>query len=66
MKIILDVDNRRFEYETNPMPPERFAAVCRLLGAVIGGGVLLGAIALVGFWVIPWAVGAYKLIKAGF
>lgn len=69
MKIRLDVDDQHFEYETEPMTPERFKIVCKLVGAAIGGGVLLGAIALVGFWAVPWGVGAlvavgvYKLMK---
>lgn len=69
MKIRLDVDDRHFEYKTEPMSPERFEVVCKLVGAAIGGAVLLGAIHLVGFWAIPWSVGAlvavglYKLIK---
>lgn len=69
MKIRLDVDNRSFEYEREPMPPERFSAVCKLAGAAIGGAVLLGAVRMVGIWAIVWAVGAlvavglYKLLK---
>ena len=72
MKIILDVDNRRFEFERDPLPPERFAVVCKLVGAAIGGAVLLVAIHLVGKWAIGGAVGAlalvglYKLLKASF
>lgn len=69
MKIRFDVDGKVFEYEKEPMTPERFKVVCKLAGAAIGGGVLLRAIHLAGFWVIPWAVGAlvavglYKLMK---
>ena len=44
--------------ELVPMSQKRFEAVCNLVGLAIGGAVLLGAIALVGFWAIPWAVGA--------
>lgn len=58
MKIKLDVDSRVLEYERDPMSPERFSTVCKLVGAAIGGAVLLGAIHMVGFWAIPWAVGA--------
>lgn len=71
MKIRLDVDNRVFQYEREPMSPERFNALCKLVGAAIGGIVLLGAIHLVGFWAIPWTVGAlvavgvYKLLAQG-
>ena len=74
MKITI-VKHRRGGFTVNmdrpPLPESRFKAVCKLARAVIGGSVLLGAIALVGFWVIPWAVGAltlvglYKLIMAG-
>ncbi len=63
MKIRLDVDDKHFLYETDPMPPERFKAVCGLVGAAIGGAVLLGAVRMAGFWVIPWAAGV--LIVAG-
>lgn len=69
MKIKLDVDSRVLEYEREPMSPERFSTVCKLVGTAIGGAVLLGAIHMVGFWAIPWAVGAlvavglYRLMK---
>lgn len=69
MKIKLEIDGKTFEYEKKPMTPERFSIVCKLAGAAIGGGVLLGAVHLVGFWAIPWAVGAlvavglYRLMK---
>lgn len=46
MKICLDVEDKHFEYEANPLPPERFSAVCKLVGTAIGGAV--GALALVG------------------
>ncbi len=69
VKIRLDVEGKVFEYEREPMPPERFSAVCKLAGAAIGGAVLLGAVRMVGIWAIVWAVGAlvavglYKLLK---
>ena len=69
VKIRLDVEGKVFEYEREPMPPERFSAVCKLAGAAIGGSVLLGAVRMVGIWAIVWAVGAlvavglYKLLK---
>lgn len=72
VKIRLDFDGKVFEFEKEPMSPERFAAVCKLAGAAIGGAVFLGVVHLVGFWAVPWAVGAlalvgvYKLLKAGF
>lgn len=58
MKLHLELDGTVFEFENQPMPPERFNALCKLAGSAIGGTVLLGAIHLVGFWAIPWAVGA--------
>ena len=69
MKIRLEVGGKAFEYQREPMSPERFSIVCKLVGVAIAGAVLLGAIHLVGFWAIPWAVGAlvavgvYKLAK---
>lgn len=68
MRIRLEHNGTAFEFERKPMPPERFEAVCRLTGFAIGGAVLLGAVHMVGFWAIPWAVGAlvatglYKLM----
>lgn len=60
MRITIDRigDDVRLQLERDPMPPERFNAVCKLAGAAIAGAVLLGAVHLVGFWAIPWAVGA--------
>ena len=69
MKIKIDIDGRHLEYETDPMPPERFKAVCKLVGAAIGGVVLLCAVHMVGVWGLVWAVGAlvavglYKIMK---
>lgn len=60
MRITVDRigDDVRVQLEREQMPPERFNALCKLAGSAIGGTVLLGAIHLVGFWAIPWAVGA--------
>ncbi len=74
MKITIDRsgDDVHFVVEREPMSPERFKAVCKLVGTAIGGAVLLGAIHLVGFWAIPWSVGVlvvvglYKLLVNGF
>lgn len=71
MKIRLELDGRVFEYQREPMSPERFSTVCKLVGAAIGGAVFLGVVHMVGFWAIPWAVGAmvavgvYKLLVQG-
>lgn len=69
MKIKLDIDNRVVEYEREPMPPERFATVCKLV-KVLGGGVgLLVAIHMVGTWAIVGALvallfyGFYQLFE---
>ena len=48
MKITWKHGDRSIEFEHTPMPPERFAALCKLAGAVIGGVVLLGAVRMVG------------------
>ena len=65
MRIRFERDGTVLEYETKPMSPERFKAVCVLVGAAIGGAVFLGAVYLVGFWAIPWSVGALVAILVG-
>lgn len=72
MKITWKHGDRSIEFERQPMPQERFTALCKLAGAVIGGVVLLVAVHEVGIWAVAWAVGAmvlvgfYKLIVKGF
>lgn len=61
MRIHLELFGVVIEYKRTPMEPERFTALCKLALAAIGGVVLLGVIALVGFWAIPWSVGALAL-----
>ena len=69
MKIKLEVDGKSFEFEREPMSLERFTAICKLVALAITGTTLLVAIHLVGFWVIPWGVGAmvavgmYRMMK---
>ncbi len=71
MKITWKHGDRSVEFERQPMSPERFNALCKLARAAIGGGVLLGAVRMVGIWAIVWAVGAlvlvglYRLIRGG-
>lgn len=65
MKVTWKHGDRSIEFERQPMPPERFAALCKLAGAVIGGVVLLVAIHEVGIWAIAWAVGALVLVGLG-
>ena len=48
MKIKLDIENRAIECEREPMPPERFNAVCKLAGAAIGGALV--ALLFYGFY----------------
>lgn len=58
--------------ELMPMSTERFKAIVKLAEIAIGGAVLLGLTHMVGFWAIPWMVGAYvatgvyRLLKSGF
>lgn len=58
MKIKLDIENRAIEYEREPMPPERFSALCKLVKTAIGGVVLLVGIHMVGTWAIGGALAA--------
>ena len=68
MKIKLEMDGKSFEYEREPMPPERFSALCRLAGGAIAGAVLLGAMRLDSLLTIVGAVvalilyGLYKTV----
>jgi len=68
MKITIDRngDDVHMEMEREPMPPERFQAVCKLTRATIGGMLPLVAIHMVGVWAVGVlvAVGLYKLIRA--
>jgi len=71
MKIHLEYNGIVFELEHRPMPEGRFRALCRLALVAIAGGVLLGAVHMVGVWAIAWAVGALvvglgKLFAEGF
>ena len=54
-------DDVLMEAEREPMPPERFRAVCKLTGAAIGGVALLGAIHMIGVWAIGGALAALVL-----
>ncbi len=62
MKVKCKRGDCSIEFEHQPMPPERFNALCKLAGAAIGGGVLLLAVHMVGIWAIVWAVGALVLV----
>lgn len=56
---------RSFKLERQPMPPDRFAALCKLAGAVIGGGVLLALVHMLDVWGLVWAVAALVLVGLG-
>ncbi len=64
MKIHLEYNGAVFVFEHRPMPEGRFRALCCLALVAIAGGVLLGAVRMVGIWAIAWAVGA--LVAVGF
>lgn len=64
MKIKLRHGDSCFEFERHPMPPERFAALCKLAGGAIGGVVLLMSIRMIGVWAVAWAAG--MLLMYGF
>ena len=61
-----------FELERQPMPPERFAILCKLAGAAIGGAVLVAQVRMLGIWGLVWPIGTlalvgiYKLAKEEF
>ena len=72
MKITWKHGDRILELEHQPMPPERFASLCKLAGAAIGGIVLVAIVHMLGLFGLIWslaglvAYGGYKLIKGGF
>lgn len=65
MKVTWKHGDRSIEFERQPMPPERFAAVCKLAGAVIGGVVLLVAVHEVGMWAAVLALVGLALVGLG-
>ncbi len=65
MKITWKHGDRSIEFEHTPMPPERFNALCKLAGAVIGGAVLLESVHMVGLAAIVAAVVCLVLVGFG-
>lgn len=65
MKITWRHGDRSIEFEHQPMPPERFTALCKLAGVVIGGAVLLALVHMLDVWGLVWAVGALVLVGLG-
>ncbi len=61
MKVKWKHGDRSVEFEHQPMPPERFNALCKLAG----GGMLLGAVRMVGFRAIVAAVVCLILVGLG-
>ena len=47
------------------MSPDRFAALCKLAGAAIGGLVLLALVHMLDVWGLVWAVAALVLMGLG-
>lgn len=62
MRIRLEYHGTIFEYERKRMEIGRFAILCKLAGAIIGGAVLLALVRMLGVWGIVWPVGALALI----
>lgn len=60
MKITIEkhADGFTVDIDRPPIPEDRFKALYRLALTAIAGGVLLGAVRMVGVWAIVWAVGA--------
>ena len=72
MRIRLEHNGTVFEFERRPMEIGRFAILCKLAGAVIGGAVLVALVRMLGVWGLVWSlaglvlVGVYRLICGGF
>lgn len=65
MKVKCKRGDCSIEFERQPMPLERFNALCKLALAAIGGAVLLGAVRMVGFNAIIAAVVCLVLVVFG-
>lgn len=57
MKIRFERGDTAFEVEKNPMPPERFKAVCAIALAAVYAGMLIGVAALCGIWGVVAVMG---------
>lgn len=57
MKIRFERGDTTFEVEKDPMPPERFKAVCALAGAAVYAGLVIGVAALCGGWGVVAVMG---------
>lgn len=57
MKIRFERGGTVLEFGRQPMPPERFNALCKLAGSAIGGAVLLALVHMLDVWGLMWAVG---------
>ena len=72
MKIRLEHNGTVFEFERRPMEIGRFALLCQLAGAAVGGAVLVALVHMLGVWGLVWSlaglvlVGVYRLIRGGF
>lgn len=72
MRIRLERSGTVFEFERKPMEIGRFALLCQLAGAAIGGAVLVALVHMLGVWGFIWSlvglvlVGVYRLIRGGF
>lgn len=65
MRVTWKHGDRSIKFERQPMPPERFAVLCKLAGAAIGGLVLVALVRMVGTWAIVWAVGVVLIVGFG-
>lgn len=72
MKVKCKRGDCSIEFERQPMPPERFNALCKLAGGAISGAVLLALVHMLDVWGLVYPIGAlvlvglYKLLKKGF
>ena len=62
MRIRLEHNGTVFEFERRPMEIGRFAILCKLAGAAVGGAVLVALVRMLGVWGIVWPVGVLVLI----
>lgn len=62
MKIRFERGDTAFEVERDPMPPERFKAVCALAGTGVYAGLVIGVAALCGIWGVVVVLGTTVIL----
>ncbi len=69
MRITWKHRDRSIEFERQPLPPERFAALCKLAALMVVGTVLLALVHMLDIWGLVLTLAGmalYKLVREDF